>query len=192
MLNQVAAAGEAVREPQSESLLPQPGPVADPIDRFDAPGRSVSAPPEADYEVGYRKPPRHTQFKPGQSGNPKGRPRKALGLNTIILKHMLSSVQIKTAQGIERVTMIEALFLKALDSGSRGEFRAIEKLLAMYAAAVPETRAVSDAPPQPDAVVLTAADQEILDRLRAEIAAELQAAGETESSLSQKSDGADD
>jgi len=28
-----------------------------------------------DYEVGYGKPPKHGQFKPGQSGNPKGRPK---------------------------------------------------------------------------------------------------------------------
>jgi hypothetical protein len=28
-----------------------------------------------DYEIGYCKPPTHTQFPPGQSGNPKGRPR---------------------------------------------------------------------------------------------------------------------
>jgi len=28
------------------------------------------------YRTGYRKPPRHRQFKPGQSGNPRGRPRK--------------------------------------------------------------------------------------------------------------------
>lgn len=26
-----------------------------------------------DYEVGYKKPPKHTRFKPGQSGNPRGR-----------------------------------------------------------------------------------------------------------------------
>jgi len=31
----------------------------------------------ASYEVGYRKPPRHTQFQKGQSGNPGGRPRRS-------------------------------------------------------------------------------------------------------------------
>jgi uncharacterized protein DUF5681 len=30
----------------------------------------------ASYEVGYRKPPRSTQFQKGQSGNPGGRPRR--------------------------------------------------------------------------------------------------------------------
>jgi hypothetical protein len=29
-----------------------------------------------DYEVGYKKPPKATQFKKGASGNPKGRPKK--------------------------------------------------------------------------------------------------------------------
>lgn len=29
-----------------------------------------------DYEVGYKKPPKHGQFKPGQSGNRSGRGRK--------------------------------------------------------------------------------------------------------------------
>lgn len=27
------------------------------------------------YEVGYKKPPKNTRFKPGQSGNPNGRPK---------------------------------------------------------------------------------------------------------------------
>lgn len=30
-----------------------------------------------DYEVGYRRPPAETQFKKGQSGNPRGRPPKS-------------------------------------------------------------------------------------------------------------------
>ena len=40
-------------------------------------------PPSADtprgdgYQVGYSKPPKHTRFAKGQSGNPRGRPRKA-------------------------------------------------------------------------------------------------------------------
>ncbi len=28
-----------------------------------------------DYEVGFGKPPRHTRFRPGRSGNPSGRPK---------------------------------------------------------------------------------------------------------------------
>ncbi|MBL8648947.1 MAG: hypothetical protein JNL35_00905 [Sphingopyxis sp.] len=35
-----------------------------------------------DYEVGYGKPPKHTRFPPGQSGNPKGREKGKKGLKT--------------------------------------------------------------------------------------------------------------
>lgn len=36
----------------------------------------------ADYEVGYGKPPKHSEFKPGVSGNPKGRVKGQKGLKT--------------------------------------------------------------------------------------------------------------
>lgn len=39
--------------------------------------KKIHLPPLTDYDVGYRKPPESTRFKPGQSGNPKGRPKGA-------------------------------------------------------------------------------------------------------------------
>jgi Family of unknown function (DUF5681) len=36
---------------------------------------NVEAAADADNRVGYRRPPRHSRFQPGQSGNPRGRPR---------------------------------------------------------------------------------------------------------------------
>jgi hypothetical protein len=32
---------------------------------------------DGDSRVGYKRPPQHSKFKPGQSGNPKGRPKGA-------------------------------------------------------------------------------------------------------------------
>ena len=37
---------------------------------------------EEDDRVGYRRPPKHSRFKPGQSGNPKGRQKGTRGLKT--------------------------------------------------------------------------------------------------------------
>lgn len=37
-----------------------------------------------DYRVGYGRPPKHTQFKKGQSGNPRGRPRRSKNIATLV------------------------------------------------------------------------------------------------------------
>lgn len=39
---------------------------------------------KGDYEVGFGKPPKHSQFKPGESGNPKGRDKGSRGLRKIL------------------------------------------------------------------------------------------------------------
>jgi len=42
------------------------------------------------YEVGYKKPPRHSQFKPGNRCNPKGRGKRKVETEAEILKRVLN------------------------------------------------------------------------------------------------------
>jgi hypothetical protein len=39
-----------------------------------------------DYEVGYGKPPKNTQFRKGVSGNPRGRPKKSLDFDYELIR----------------------------------------------------------------------------------------------------------
>jgi hypothetical protein len=81
-------------------------------------------------KVGYRNPPTETRFKKGQSGNPKGRPRKPpsapVPLMTKLLKRQLSV----TVEGRRRkMSAAEAVFLQLLEQASRGRPFAIREVV---------------------------------------------------------------
>lgn len=47
-----------------------------------------------DYEVGYKKPPKNSQFQKGIFGNTRGRPRKSLDLNDQLIRESRSFMTI--------------------------------------------------------------------------------------------------
>ena len=49
-----------------------------------------------DYQVGYGKPPDHSRFVKGQSGNPRGRPPGAQNMKTLLTK-ALNELVVATA-----------------------------------------------------------------------------------------------
>lgn len=121
------------------------------------------------YEIGYGKPPKHTRFKPGQSGNAKGRPRAAKSLRTIARETLTSKVPVRTATGEKRISRIEAVLHKTVEQAMKGNPRALAELLKLYAAAVPETSAHEQTASEED---LSATDLAILEQLKASLRAE--------------------
>ena len=49
---------------------------------------------DAPYAVGNKKPPLHTRFKPGKSGNPSGRPKGRCDFDTTLLKEFYRAVPV--------------------------------------------------------------------------------------------------
>lgn len=83
-----------------------------------------------DYDVGYKKPPAHTRFQPGKSGNPKGRPKHE-PMQKRLLDHMQDINQRKVTVNIGgkmiRVTFIEAILLRLAQNAMNGDIRAMKQ-----------------------------------------------------------------
>ena len=83
------------------------------------------------YEVGYGKPPGHTQFMKGRSGNPKGRPKGSKSLATIIDEEMNQPVTIVENGKRKRVTKMQAVVRQTMNKALRGDPKAGHHFLNM-------------------------------------------------------------
>ena len=109
--------------PPASSEPPPPAPPAGPDEEFpDAPDA-----PTADYEVGYGKPPRHTRFQKGQSGNPKGRKPDSQNLKTIFRKLLFEPVKVKVNGKIRRMPAIEACLMNQRTQALKGDGKALDR-----------------------------------------------------------------
>jgi hypothetical protein len=106
-------------------------------------------------ERNYRKPPKASQFKPGQSGNPKGRPKGVRNFETDLDEALRALVEVKTNGGVRRITMQKALLQTLAEKARDGDLRAIQHLTSLILRM--DNR--SEAP----ATVLESNDRAILD-----------------------------
>jgi len=82
-------------------------------------------------EVGYGKPPRHTQFRKGQSGNPGGRPRRlpVQRANALLLAEAYRCVAIKEDGRMVPVTALQAILRSQIELAINGNYRAQRDVL---------------------------------------------------------------
>jgi len=88
----------------------------------------VSRPAHA---VGYGKPPAHTRFKPGKSGNPKGRPKRIRNLRTIVEDALNERIAIREGARNRTLTKREALVLTLVNSALKGDPRSVTAFVAL-------------------------------------------------------------
>ena len=84
-----------------------------------------------DYEVGYKKPPRHAQFKRGQSGNLRGRPRGTKNLRTDLEEELQEAVIVKEGETRRSVSKQRAMVKSLMAKAVRGDNRAATTILNM-------------------------------------------------------------
>jgi len=129
--------------------------------RGDAPSRGK---PDRTYAVGYGRPPIESRFQPGVSGNARGRRKGSKNLKTLIRKAMTASVSIHEGTKTRRVSKIEGVVLRQLQSALTGDDRSamavIKMAMQMGLLEEPASNAAED-------TALSGADERILEELLA-------------------------
>lgn len=107
---------------------------------------------EKEYEVGYGKPPKSSQFKKGQSGNIKGRPKDSK--NTYVLLDEILSQKIMITENGKNLQISKkmAMLIQLVNKGIKGDIKAINTLLPHML--------VSDAKEEDKAKILSALNQD--------------------------------
>jgi hypothetical protein len=125
-------------------------------------------PPEIrrDYEVGYGKPPVHTRFQKGQSGNPKGRPRGRKNLSSLLNEALNGWVIVVENGRRKKITKREAIITQLVNKSAAADLKATQIVIAL----VQEVEAQTDG--SAEQITLTEADHEIIARMQERLRAE--------------------
>ncbi len=94
-----------------------------------------------DYDVGYGRPPKATQFAPGKSGNPKGRPKGSRSVGAILQDILRQKIAVTENGKTRRIPTLEVMFRRLVNDAVRRDPTALKLLLPLidrYAAS-PET-----------------------------------------------------
>ena len=92
----------------------------------------------SDYDVGYGKPPKKGQFKPGRSGNPKGRPKGCKNFSTVLVNELSERLTVKEGGKTRRLTKMEAVTKQLVSKALKGDARALGELLRQIRAYWPD------------------------------------------------------
>jgi hypothetical protein len=122
---------------------------------------------ERDYEVGYGKPPRHTRFELGRSGNPRGRPGGSKNLSTSLNEALKEPVVVVENGRRRKITKRQAIITQLVNRSAKADLKAIQILLTMLRDI--ESRAD---PGSADPAPFTEADQQIIQRIRTRLLGE--------------------
>ena len=80
-----------------------------------------------DYEVGYGKPPKHTQWKPGQSGKPSGRPKGATGAKKRSKRMLEALNQVRVGDEVRTMTTHDLALERVREGVRKADNRAISR-----------------------------------------------------------------
>ena len=81
------------------------------------------------FTVGYKKPPHHSRFQPGRSGNPRGRQKGVRNLGSDVKRTLEVPVRLNEQGRARRVSTQEAALLRLREKALKGDARSIVQIL---------------------------------------------------------------
>lgn len=84
---------------------------------------------EDEEPVGYGRPPKHSRFKPGRSGNPRGRPKSARGLRTLLREEMHERVSVTENGKTKKLSKLQIIIKRLVERAAKGDPKAISSLI---------------------------------------------------------------
>jgi Family of unknown function (DUF5681) len=85
--------------------------------------------PPNDFKVGYKRPPRHSWFPPGRSGNPGGRRPGVRNFATDVKATLAGQVALNEKGKARRVSTQEAVLLRLKEKALKGDARSLEQVI---------------------------------------------------------------
>jgi Family of unknown function (DUF5681) len=81
------------------------------------------------YTVGYGKPPTHSQFRAGQSGNPAGRRKGVRSLVTDVKRTLRVPVKVKEGGRTRKISTQEGALMRLREKALQGDARALDRVI---------------------------------------------------------------
>ena len=97
----------------------------------DASGDARPHQPHREYEVGYGKPPKETQFKKGQSRNPKRRPRHVKTRGKLLSEVLDAKVSVIEDGRRRKIPNVEAMCKQVVNRAAQGDKKSTQAVLRM-------------------------------------------------------------
>ena len=115
----------------------------------------------SEYAVGYKKPPHHTRFRKGHSGNRRGRMSGSANLETLLRDALNEPIIVTENGGRRKITKCQAMIKQLVNQSATADWRAIKILLDLL------REIERQAEPTPaETASFSAADEKVLAQLR--------------------------
>ncbi|MGY4237893.1 hypothetical protein ACVIIW_006840 [Bradyrhizobium sp. USDA 4449] len=124
-------------------------------------------------DVGYGRPPPEHQFKPGQSGNKRGRPKGSKNEATVLDELFNRKVDVRQGGRLRKLTLLEAICLRCAEDALKGNLKAAAFLLN-------RRQQLGLSSEQPASDVIDMDDRKVLDSFVQQLREQLNERGESE------------